>query len=68
MNPLISLDVAKLMMDDRLRAADERRTASSRPARSRRPLRSALGHGFMALGARLAHETAREQAPLRLVR
>jgi hypothetical protein len=59
---LISHDVAKAMLDDRLKAADHARLAHElRASRDRRrPLRSAVGRGLIALGARMASRT---QAP-----
>ncbi len=61
MHPLISYDVAKLMLDDRLRAASERPAHEIRTPRGRRHrLRSAVGRGLIAVGARMASRT---QAP-----
>jgi hypothetical protein len=55
MHPLISYDTAKLMMDDRLRAAEGVRRAHE--IRSHRHLvRSEVGRGLIALGARLASD------------
>lgn len=62
MHPLISYEAAKLMLDDRLRAADDARLAHEiRTVRSRRhPVRSAVGRGLIALSARMTNRT---QAP-----
>jgi hypothetical protein len=56
MHALISYDVAKLMLDDRLKDAEEARRAHEiRTLRPRRHLvRSAVGRGLIALGARMA--------------
>jgi hypothetical protein len=54
MHPLISYDVAKLMMDDRLRAAGVRRAHEIRS--HHHLVRSAVGRGLIALGARLASD------------
>lgn len=57
MHPLISYDVAKLMMDDHLRDAGTHRAHELRPRSSRRHLvREAVGGGLIALGARLASQ------------
>ncbi|MGH2779611.1 MAG: hypothetical protein ACRDJB_13295 [Actinomycetota bacterium] len=63
MHALISYDVAKLMLDDRLRAADDARLAHEiRTVRShRRPVRSTVGRGLIALGARMSSRTQEPQ-------
>lgn len=62
MHAPISYDVAKAMLDDRLKAADQARLAHElrAPRGRRQPLRSAVGHGLIALGGRMASRT---QAP-----
>ncbi|MDQ4058872.1 MAG: hypothetical protein M3124_07085 [Actinomycetota bacterium] len=59
MHALISYDVARIMLDDRMRAAEQARLAHGlRTSGSRRhPLRSAVGRGLIALGARLSSQT-----------
>lgn len=55
MHPLISLDVGRLLMNDRLKAAEgARRAHEVADGRPRRALRSAVGRGLVSLGARLA--------------
>jgi len=50
MHPLISFDAARLMMDDRLRAAEDRRAHEIRTPRKRsHPLRAAVRRGLIAL-------------------
>jgi hypothetical protein len=59
MHALISYEVARLVLDDRLRAADDARLAHELriPRSRRRPVRSALGRGLIALGARMSSQT-----------
>jgi len=55
MHPLISLEVGRLLMDDRLKAAEDARSAHevADGRLPRRALRSALGRGLVSLGAKL---------------
>jgi len=62
MNPLISGDVAGLIVEDRIREADRRRLADQLPNRSPGRVRSALGLRVVSLGARLALERDEEAA------
>jgi hypothetical protein len=57
MHPLISYDVAKLMLDEHLRDAEGAHRARELSPRSRRhPIRKAVGGGLIALGARLSSQ------------
>jgi hypothetical protein len=62
MNPLISGDVAGLVVQDRIREADRRRLADQLPKASPGRVRSALGLRVVSLGARLALERGEEAA------
>lgn len=55
MHPLISLEVGRLLMDDRLKAAEGARRAHEVAGGRlpRRAFRSALGRGLVSLGAKL---------------
>jgi len=59
MHALISYEVAKLVLDDRLKAAGQARIAHElrTPRRRRHPVRSAVGRGLIAIGARMASQT-----------
>jgi hypothetical protein len=64
MHPLISHEIADLILDDRVRDADKRRLADELPRRFRimNSFRSALGMLFVSLGARLTLERDQEAA------
>jgi hypothetical protein len=64
MHPLISHDIAELILSDRMRDADGRRLADELPHRFRimNTMRSALGMLIVSLGARLTLERDQEAA------
>jgi hypothetical protein len=64
MHPLISHDIAGLILGDRIRDADRRRLADELPHRFRvlNTVRSGLGMLFVSLGARLTLERDQEAA------
>ena len=63
-HPLISHDIAALILSDRIRDADRRRLALELPRRGRilQSVRSALGLRVVSLGARLTLERNQEAA------
>jgi len=64
MHPLISHEIADLILDDRMRDADSRRLADELPRHFRimNSVRSALGMLIVSFGARLTLERDQEAA------
>ncbi|MGH2697808.1 MAG: hypothetical protein ACRDJL_01240 [Actinomycetota bacterium] len=60
MHPLISQDLAGMILDERIKQADRRRLARRLPRR--RSARSALGLRLVSFGARLALDRDQEAA------